>query len=137
MADKLTRDENELNRFASLIGFQFTGAENGKCGCEMKVRDDLFHPGGIVHGGVAFSMADSSMAMALISTLEPGFTASTIECKISYFSPVVSGILKSEAEVVKRGRRIAFTEAVVTEGERIIAKATATFAIVEFRPPKQ
>lgn len=129
----LARQEQITNRFANLIGLRFDHVEDGKCKCSLEVTDDHFHPGGVVHGGIAFSLADSSMAMALISTLDPGYGASTVESKISYLEAVREGVMESEAHIVRRGKRIAFMEAQITRDGQLVATATATFAIVKMR----
>ncbi|MCH7958990.1 MAG: PaaI family thioesterase [Candidatus Hydrogenedentes bacterium] len=129
----LAKHEQIANRFANLIGLRFDHVEDGKCKCSLEVTNDHFHPGGVVHGGIAFSLADSSMAMALISTLEPGYGASTVELKMSYLEAVREGVMESEARIIRRGKRIAFMEAQVTRDGQLVATATATFAILKMR----
>lgn len=120
-----------FNQFTTLMGIEFTEWEEGRCAAKVDVRDELFHPGGIVHGGVAFALADSTMAHALISTLQTGQDCSTIELKISYLGSVKEGTMACESEVIKRGRRVAFLESKVFNGDRLVATATGTFAIIQ------
>ena len=124
-------NQKGFNPFAQLIGFKFTKCEEGSCSAEIDVRPDLFHPGKVVHGGVAFALADSTMATGLITTLGPGQTASTIELKVSYLAAVREGTMKCNSWIVRRGRRVAFMESKVYEGERLVATATGTFAIID------
>lgn len=119
------------NPFAQLIGVRFTKCENGACSGEVEVRTEHFHSGGIVHGGVAFALADSTMATGLITGLERGQRASTIELKISYLAPVVEGTMRCDSWTVRKGRRIAFTESRIYSGEKLVATATASFAILD------
>lgn len=124
----------ELNRvgfnpFKDLIGFQFTKCADGVCSCTLEVEERHFHPGGVVQGGVSFTMADASMATCLQTVLEEGEGCSTIEANISYLEPVRSGTLRCEAKVIRRGRRVAFLEARLHEGDRLIATVSGTFAI--------
>lgn len=118
------------NKYATMMGIHFLRIENGEAEAEIEIREDHFHPGGIVHGGVAYSLADTVMAMAALSTCEKGENASTVECKMSYMAPVVEGTLKGKAWIVKRGRRIIFLEARITNGEKTIATANSTFMVV-------
>lgn len=124
-------NEPGFNKFTGLVGIKFTKWEEGRCEAKVDVREDLFHPGGIVHGGVAFGLADSTMAHALISTLDAGQDCSTINLNISYLGAVKEGTMNCESWVVKRGRRVAFLESKVFNGERLVATATGTFAIIE------
>lgn len=128
--DLVHLNKSGFNRFATLLGIEFAHIGPGECTAEIEVHENLFHPGGIVHGGVAFSLADSSMAMALIASLDPNQNCSTIEMKISYFKPVVEGRMQSTARIIQKRRRIAFMEATVTRGDDLIAMATSTFAII-------
>lgn len=131
--DLIRLNTSGFNRFARLLGIDFSHIAPGECTAEIEVHENLFHPGGIVHGGVAFSLADSSMAMALIAGLAAGENCSTIEMKISYMKPVVEGRMTSKARVIRKGKRIAFMEANVSSGEDLVAAATATFAVLQPR----
>lgn len=133
MSEPSPLNQPGFNPFADLIGFRFTRCENGECSAEIDVRRDHFHPGGVVHGGVAFALADSAMATGLITTLEGGQTASTIELKISYFAPVREGRMRCDSRIIRRGRRIAFLEAKVYSGDTLVATATASFAIIDLK----
>lgn len=133
--DLVHLNKSGFNRFAALLGIEFAHISPGECTAEIEVHENLFHPGGIVHGGVAFSLADSSMAMALIAGLDSGQNCSTIEMKISYMKPVVQGRMASQARIIRKGKRIAFMEATVTRGEDVVAMATATFAIISQHKP--
>lgn len=122
-----------FNNYATLIGIRFVEWEPGRCVAELDAGPHLHHPGGIVHGGVAYGLADSAMAHALIAMLDSGMNCSTIEMKMSYLAPVREGLLRAEAAVVKKGRTIAFVEATVDCDGKVVAKATGTFAIHELR----
>jgi acyl-CoA thioesterase len=119
-----------FNKYTNLMGIEFTSWEAGKASARLEVREDHFHPGGIVHGGVAFSLADSAMAHALIPTMEADQQCSTIELKISFLSAVKEGTMTCNAWIVKRGRSVAFLEAEVLNGDKPIARASASFAII-------
>lgn len=122
-----------INKFANMMGIHFLDIDDGRAVAQIEIREDHFHPGGIVHGGVAYSLADTVMAMATLSTCENGENASTVECKMSYMAPCIEGVMKGEAWIVKRGRRVVFVEAKISVGEKVIATATSTFMIVAMK----
>ena len=62
-------NEPGFNKYATLLGLRFVEWEAGRCVAEIDAGPHLHHPGGIVHGGVAFGLADS--AMAQVSSVEP------------------------------------------------------------------
>lgn len=119
-----------VNKFATLLGIEFTDCADGVCTAVLKVRDHHHHSGGVAQGGVAFSLADATMAHALMSALDANEACSTIEMKISYLEAVREGTMDCKGVIVRRGKRVAFMESKVHNGDRLVATATASFAIM-------
>jgi acyl-CoA thioesterase len=119
-----------LNHFGDLIGLEFTDLENGVSHCHIEAKESHLNPHRVVHGGVIYSLADTGMGGALFSSLDPGQRCATLEIKISYLQFVTSGTLSCESKVVQKSRRFGFTESEVFNDERLVAKATGTFAIL-------
>ncbi len=120
-----------FNPFAHLIGLNFTKVKKGWNQCTLDVTDQLLNPYNVLHGGVIYSMADTSMGGVLFSDLEPGQACTTVEIKISYFKAVTSGTLICESKIVNKGKKIATMESEITNNERLVAKALGTFYILE------
>ena len=58
-------------------------------------------------------------------------TMTTIELKMNFMRPHIKGRLVAEGTIAKRGRRIAFTEAVLTNVKKeILAKCNGTWLIM-------
>lgn len=119
--------------YAQLIGMQVEQAQDGKGRARIQIDRRLMHPQQIVHGGVIFTLADSAMSMALISTLPAGTPFSTIEAKINYLAPARSGDIVAEATILQQGRTIAVLEAniynIEQEKQRLIGRVLGTFHI--------
>src|SRR3546814_18487952 len=96
-----------------------------------------FNPQGVAHGGGAYSLADTAMGGALFSTLDDGFWCATLEIKFNYHVGVREGRLICEASVLHQGTRVANHEALLFPHDRLVASATATFAIFPAPPPPQ
>jgi acyl-CoA thioesterase len=118
-----------FNPFGDLVGISFTKAENGYCQCTLKVNDGLMNPQKALHGGVAYSMADTGMGGALYSIMEPDELCASIEINMVYFRAVISGALTCDTRVIHRGKRIATLESEVYNDGSLIAKALGTFSI--------
>ena len=131
MTNKVPLKSKNFHPFADLIGMKFTKVEPGYSKSELEIREDLLNPHGVLHGGVAYSMADTGMAAALVSMLESGKSCTTIELNIVYFRPATSGKLICETKVVRKGRTIGFIEAEISNNDRLISKATGTFSIID------
>ena len=99
--------------FIDLIGLRFDERRPGYSRCTLAVSEKHLNPHGVVHGAVAFALADTGMGAALFPTLSPGEICATIEIKISYFKPVVSGALSCVTEIVNRGKKVASMESSV------------------------
>ena len=85
---------------------------------EMKVDKKMHNLSGTMHGGIMSDIADAAMGIALATTLSPGEDFTTVELKMSFLRPHVKGLLRAEGSIAKRGRRIAFTEAVLTNSRK-------------------
>lgn len=118
-----------FNPFGDLIGLRFSNIEDGSSQCQLKVTENLLNPYGVVHGGVIYSLADTAMGGALYSTMSENERCVTVEMKVAYFQPATDGTLNCAADVVHRSKRLGYLESEVKNGERLVAKASATFSI--------
>jgi acyl-CoA thioesterase len=116
-----------------LLDMHIDKAQDGEGAVSIRVDARLYHPQQIVHGGVIFTLADTAMAMALMSVLPPDTRTSTIEAKINFLLPVRTGELSADATIIHRGRSTAVLEATVhnTNGNerKAIARVLGTFHI--------
>jgi uncharacterized protein (TIGR00369 family) len=91
-----------------------------------------------MHGGASFGLADTAVAVALISIYGPGSALLTIEMKINYLEPIFPGPVTAEAFVLRSSRRSAYAEVDVWSAGKLAARATTTYMIkplAEMRPP--
>jgi acyl-CoA thioesterase len=120
--------------YFQLLDLHVDQAEGGQGTVHLSVDARLYHPQQIVHGGVIFTLADTAMAMAMISVLPPETPFSTIEAKINYLRAVRTGELRAEAMIIHQGRSTAVLEATVYNKEegreqQAIARMLGTFHI--------
>lgn len=140
--EPLTLDDVRANvqraGYFQLIGMQLEKAHDGDGEVRIQVDARLMHPQQIVHGGVIFTLADTAMSMALLSVLPLGTRFSTIEAKINYIAPVVTGELSAEGIIVHRGRSTAVMESTVYnyrgEEKVMVARVLGTFHISASKP---
>jgi len=117
--------------FRDLVGVVFTEIESGYSKSFLEVNEKLFNPGGFLHGGVAYTLADSGMGVALWASLGEGEGCSTIESKIVYFKAVSSGTLTCEARLLQRTKNFAVMECEIKNEGKLAAKAISTFSIIK------
>src|SRR3984893_10110187 len=123
-----------LNRIAQTLGYDIAEAESGRVVVTAEPSDIHLNPAGTAHGGLAATMRDSRMGLAIQSTLEKGVGSTTIEFKISFVRPITPqiGPIKAEGTVISRGRRVGTAEGRVTDGTgRLLVHGTTTCLIFE------
>lgn len=118
-------------RFPGLVGIQLVHAEPGKSECRIDIEEKHLNPGGVVHGGTTYTMADTGMAFAIMPMLEGNQISTTVEIKMSYYKAVREGAITCKTEVIKKGNRIAFLESELRDDTGdIIARASGTYYII-------
>jgi uncharacterized protein (TIGR00369 family) len=110
------------------LGIKIVGLSEGHSMLEMNVDPNHHNMSATMHGGMMADMADAAMGIAIATTISPEEDFTTMEMKISFFRPHIKGLLYAEGMVAKRGKRVAFTEAVLTNHHKqIVAKANGTW----------
>lgn len=113
------------------LGINILELSEGRALLEMNVDENLHNLSGTMHGGIMADIADAAMGIALATTVSPEEDFTTMEMKISFFRPHIKGVLRAEGGVAKRGRRVAFMEAVLTNtAKQVIAKASGTWLLL-------
>jgi uncharacterized protein (TIGR00369 family) len=123
-----------LNTIAQTLGYDITEAESGRVVVTAEPKDIHLNPAGTVHGGLAATLLDSCMGLAIQSTLEKGVSSTTLEFKISFVRPITpeTGPIAAEGNVINRGRRIGIAEGRVTDGKgRLLVHGTTTCLIFD------
>jgi uncharacterized protein (TIGR00369 family) len=123
-----------LNSMAETLGYDIVEAENGRVAITAMPTAKHLNPAGGVHGGLAATLLDSCMGLAVHSTLEKGWDQTTLEFKISLLRPITpdTGLIRAEGRVISRGRRVGTAEGRVTDaGGRVLAHGTTTCLILE------
>lgn len=123
-----------LNTMAGTLGYDVVEAEKGRVVITAEPKDSHLNPSGTVHGGLAATMLDSCMGLAIQSTLDKGFGSTTLEFKISFVRPITpeTGPIRAEGTVLARGRRTGTADGRVTDGNgRLLVHGTTTCLIFE------
>ncbi len=122
--------------FGWQLGLHYTERTPGRTRCTIDIDASYYNPGGVAHGGVIFTLADSAMGAAVYTVLEPGQRCTTAELKINYLAPVRQGKTTATATVISRRRTLAVVTADVRdEGGELVALAQGTFAIIRADAP--
>ncbi len=118
--------------FYQLLGMEIVEVKPGYSKLRVLFRKALTHAGGVGHGGVMASIADSCIACALFGMMEDPaeLGISTIEMKLNYFRPFKEGEMIAEGRIIQKGSSIAVGEMDVHDGKGVIyGKGIATYKL--------
>ena len=124
-----------LNTMARTLGYDVIEAADGRVVVSVEPSGAHLNPAGTVHGGLAATLLDSCMGLAIQSTLEKGLDSTTLEFKISLVRPVTpdTGLVRAEGVVLSRGRRVGAAEGRLTDSAgRLLAHGTTTCLILPY-----
>jgi uncharacterized protein (TIGR00369 family) len=118
-----------LNTMAKTLGYDVVEAEEGRVVIAAMPSADQLNPNGTVHGGVAATLLDSCMGLAVRTLLPKGVGSTTLEFKMTFLRPVTleSGLLRAEGTVLVVGRRVGTAEGKLTGSDgRLLVHGTTT-----------
>ncbi len=99
---------------------------------EIDLSQKHLQPFGFVHGGVFASIIDAAAYWAVFYDIEDQNTgATTVDLKLNYLAPAVSGKLIAKGRRIKLGKTLGYAEAEVTaENGKILAHGTSTLILL-------
>lgn len=103
---------------------------------EIHLSEKHLQPFGFVHGGVFASIIDAAAFWAVYCGIEdPNAGATTVDLKLNYLAPAVSGRLIARGRQIKLGKTLGYAEATVTdENGRLLSHGTSTLMILPGSP---
>lgn len=118
-----------LNTMAKALHYDIVEAEKGRVVITALPSDEHLNPAGTVHGGVAATLLDSCMGLAVRTMLPRGAGSTTLEFKISFLRPITPGmgVLRAEGKVLTSGRRVGSAEGWLTGPDgKLLVHGTTT-----------
>lgn len=99
--------------------------------CGLRIAHSHCNVRGLLHSGVISALADNAMGLACVTRME-GVSALTVSLSVDFLSVGRSGQwLEVRAVHAKLGRTLAFADARIEADGEVLAKAAATFRIIE------
>lgn len=113
--------------FGHTLGFQVERLAWGEVIVVMPCHQRIHNVFGYAHGGAIFALADTAIGLAHLATIKERDTATTVESKINFLRPALSGELRAHARMIKQGRTLSYLECdVFDEQKLLIARASGT-----------
>ena len=127
----MTKARGAVSAATTWLGVDLVSAGGGEAVLTMPTREEMANRGNVVHGGFIAFLADTAMGWAMSSALPEGERHYSFDLKLSFIAAARIGeTLRATARVVHAGRRTVVAECrIAGKGERLVATASATFAV--------
>jgi uncharacterized protein (TIGR00369 family) len=115
--------------FLLMLGVRLVELRRDFCAMELTLESRHFNKQGSIHGGVSAALLDGACAYATIALDDesPLARGSTLMLSVSFTGQAKSGVVRAEAQVDRRGRKIAYCSARLTAADgSLIATAQGT-----------
>ena len=117
--------------FNKLIGIKVVKRHSDGVTIECKMRDDHRNIAGVMHGGVAATLADAAVGISLASHFEGRRPCTTTDLKINYLRPVKEGKMVARAHLVRIGKKLCVGRVDMFDAQRkLAAVAIVTYMLL-------
>jgi uncharacterized protein (TIGR00369 family) len=126
-------DRMNDNTLYHTFGIRILEAADGEASSRLEPDQKVCWPfQGQPHGGILFTLMDTTMAWAIVSQLDQGYNCTTISMAIQYVLPARGESFGCRAWVVQRTGRMSFMRAEIhDQKDQLVAMGQATFRIIK------
>ena len=123
--DKLNREDETLKTLV-IENMKIIKAYNGKSQLSLEINENMLNVHNMVHGGVLFTLADSTSGAACVSY---GKKIVTLSSSINFLKSVDSGTLIATGNVVHNGSSTMVVDVEVRRQDDDILLVTSSFTM--------
>ncbi|HEV2687456.1 MAG TPA: PaaI family thioesterase [Bryobacteraceae bacterium] len=117
--------------FNKLIGIRVMRRHCDGVTLECKMRDDHKNVAGVMHGGVAATLADAAVGIALASHFEGRRPCTTTDLKINYLRPIAEGKIVARSHLLRVGKQLCVARVDMFDSHRkLAAVAIVTYMLL-------
>jgi uncharacterized protein (TIGR00369 family) len=116
------------------LGIQPEEFEAGRIVFSMRAEEWMCNPAVVIHGGMAATLLDTVLTLAVVSKLAAGKTCQTIQMNVNYVRPIFPDGEKITAEgtALHVGTTVGTAEGRVFDARgKLVAHGTATLAVLD------
>ena len=123
--------------FAKLLGIKLTRVHSDGVTIECTLRPELTNSAAVAHGGVAATLADAAVGVALNRHFGGKRPITTVEMKINYFLPATKGRLFARARLLRIGSTLCVGSVDLTDSQGdTLGTALVTYMLLDARGRK-
>ena len=124
---RLTCSKASESGYFTLLSMKLMDFQIGSSLLELEIQPKHLQPFGVVHGGVFASVIDAAAFWSVFPELPPGQGMTTVDLKVNYLAPAVSGKIVVKGKRIKMGKTLGLAEATIIDASgRVLAHGTST-----------
>jgi len=128
--DWIGKGKIDFAPFEKLLGMRLIELGYGFARLEMLYKKDFTNPAGVMHGGAITSLADSAMAIAINTLVEPDSSFFTVKLETKFKATVKGGKIIAEARAKNNRKRLIMAEVVImSETNEVVAFSKGSFMV--------
>jgi len=137
MMDRKLLARINRNSLYKTLGIKVLEASQGSSSSRLDPAGPVCWPfPGQPHGGILFTVLDTTMAWALVSTLPSELNCTTIDLSIQYLAPAQAAPFTCSCRLKHKTGRLGFLEGQIVDADgKPVASGQATFRIIKFAMP--
>jgi uncharacterized protein (TIGR00369 family) len=117
--------------FNKLIGIRVLRIHSDGVTLQCAMREELKNVAGMMHGGVAATLADAAVGIALASHFGGRRPCTTTDLKINYLRPIAHGKLTARSRLVRIGKKLCVGRVDMTDAQKkLAAVAIVTYLLL-------
>jgi uncharacterized protein (TIGR00369 family) len=107
--------------FNKLIGLRVARLHADGLTIECTMRDELKNIAGVMHGGVAATLADAAVGISLARHFGGRRPCTTTDLKINYLRPIGEGKIIARAHLLRIGKKLCVGRVDISDSQRNLA----------------
>ena len=121
------------NTLYNTLGISIEGVGDGEALSRLRPNKDLCWPfEGQPHGGILFTLMDTTMAWAVLSRVDEGYNCATINLGIQYTDRAQGESFLCRSRILQKGARIVHARGeIFADDERLVAVGQGSFRIIK------
>lgn len=121
------------NSLYQTLGILVDEAKEGKARSHLQPNPALCWPfEGQPHGGILFTLMDTTMAWAVLTMIDKGYTCATINLDIQFIKRAKSDVFTCRASVTDQGKQIVYARGdIFNESGQLLSAGQGVFRIVK------
>ncbi len=114
------------------VGVRLTRTHKDGVTLECLLREEVMNASHVLHGGVTATLADVAVGIAITHHLGRKRAATTVELKLNYLRPVVSGRIRARARLLRVGSTLACARVDLTDDHKqLVGSALVTYMLLK------